>query len=87
MKKQKLEFTQAIIEQGYSIENTIENDYILNKDGLRMVVELKEGEPLVETLARLQLNYDTIKRVNKLVIKRRRLMLEAEKEKLVKWKS
>ena len=87
MKKQELEFTQAIIEQGYSIENTIENDYILNKDGLRMVVELKEGEPLVETLARLQLNYDTIKRVNKLVIKRRRLMLEAEKEKLVKWKS
>lgn len=87
MKKQKLEFKQAIIEQGYSIENTIENDYILNKDGLRMVVELKEGEPLVETLARLQLNYDTIKRVNKLVIKRRRLMLEAEKEKLVKWKS
>ena len=87
MKKQELEFTQAIIEQGYSIENKVENDYILNKDGLRMVVELKEGEPLVETLARLQLNYDTIKRVNKLVIKRRRLMLEAEKEKLVKWKN
>lgn len=67
MRKQRADFKRALYEQEYDIENIQGNDFILNKNGTRLAVELKRGEPLAETMARVQLNYDVMVKMDKKV--------------------
>lgn len=73
MRKQRAEFKRALREQGYEIEAIRGKDFILDKNGTLLAVELKRGEPLVETMARVQLNYDVMVRMNKRVAEHERL--------------
>ena len=73
MRKQRAEFKRELYKQDYFIEKIQGNDIILNKNNTRLAVELKRGEPIVETMARVQLNYDVMIRMNKQVAEHKRL--------------
>ena len=73
MRKQRAEFKRALYEQDYEIVSIRDNDFILNKNGTLLAVELKKHEPLVETMARVQLNYEVMIRMNRQIEEHKRL--------------